>query len=163
MSNTTNTIQSTTIQFTGDQFILNDNGTEIILTKVTKDGLSLILPENSSGRKFFALKKFEKKNIHELLPINRDTDPEHTSTPKYVSPLSFPKSHLKIHEQMTREEISELRCFEESIQIYMELMDRVIERIHSEKRPLTEIEKAQRRVERAQKALEELINKEIQG
>ena len=45
----------------------------------------------------------------------------------------------------------------------MELMDRVIERIHSEKRPLTEIEKAQRRVERAQKALEELINKEIQG
>jgi hypothetical protein len=64
---------------------------------------------------------------------------------------------------MTREEISELRCFEESVDMYMELMYRVLERVTPKKRQLTDIEKAELRVKRALEALEALKNQEVQG
>lgn len=157
-------MSNTTIQSINNQFILNDNGTETILTEVTKDGLSLILPENSSGRKFFALKKFEKKSVHDLLPINRNLDPNREpSTPKTLPDLTFPKSHQRLHELMNEEELGELKCFEDSIDIYMELMYRVLERVTPKKRELTDIEKAELRVKRALEALEALKNQEIQG
>ena len=157
-------MSNTTIIRRNGQFILIDNEVETILTNVTKDGLSLILPENSSGRKFFALKKFEKKEEHDLLPINRNLDPNReTSTPKTLPDITFPKSHQRLHELMNEEELGELKCFEDSIEMYMELMNRVLERVTPKKRELTDIEKAELRVKRALEALEALKNQEIQG
>lgn len=70
---------STTIEFRNGNYILTDGDVTTTLTSITKDGKSLILPENSSGRKFFALSKFEKKEKHDLIGINRDPNPDHTS------------------------------------------------------------------------------------
>lgn len=151
-------MSNTTIIRRNGQFILIDNEVETILTNVTKDGLSLILPENSSGRKFFALKKFEKKEEHDLLPINREP-----STPKTLPDITFPKSHQRLHKLMNEEELGELKCFEDSIEMYMELMYKVLERMTPKKPELTDIEKAELRVKKALEALEALKNQEIQG
>lgn len=85
---------STTIEFRNGNYILTDGDVTTTLTSITKDGKSLILPENSSGRKFFALSKFEKKEKHDLIGINRDPNSNHTSH----------LSKKKIIELMTDEE-----------------------------------------------------------
>lgn len=155
---------STIIERRNGTYTLIDNGVETIIDAITKDGLSLILPENASGRKFFALKKFDKSETHELRAINRNPDPDREpSTPKTLPDLTFPKSHQKLHELMTEEELDELRCFEESVNTYMELMYKVLERVTPKKRELTDIEKAELRVKRAMEALEALKNKEAQA
>lgn len=70
---------STTIECRNGNYILTDGDVTTTITAITKDGKSLILPENASGRKFFALSKFEKSEKHDLIGINRDPNPDHAS------------------------------------------------------------------------------------
>lgn len=70
---------STTIERRNGNYILTDGDVITTLTAITKDGKSLILPENASGRKFFALSKFEKSEKHDLIGISRDPNPNPTT------------------------------------------------------------------------------------
>ena len=63
------TEKMTKIEKRNDQYFMIENETEIELTEITTDGESLILPENEMGRKYFALSKFKKSDIHELVKI----------------------------------------------------------------------------------------------
>lgn len=129
-------MSNTTITRRNGQFILTDAEVETIITDVTKDGLSLILPENSSGRKFFALKKFDKSETHDLLPINRNPDAEHPVSRKSL--LEYMSADDKI--------------------LYDQIMERAKKAREeaTKKVPLTDIQKAELRVKRAMEALEAL-------
>ena len=134
---------STTIERRNGTYTLIDNGVETIVETITKDGLSLILPENSSGRKFFALKKFEKSETHELLAINRNPDAERPTSRKSL--LDYMSAEDKVLYDAIMERCKKAR--EEA----------------TKKQPLTDIEKAELRVKRAMEALEALKNKEAQA
>ena len=128
---------STTIERRNGNFILTDGDVKTIITSITNDGKSLILPENASGRKFFALSKFEKSEIHDLIAINRNPDAEH------------PVSRKSLLEYMTPED--------------KELYDAIMERAKTareeanKKVPMTEEQKLRNRIAKAQAALEELL------
>lgn len=152
---------STTIERRNGTYILTDNGVESTITSITNDGKSLILPENESGRKFFALSKFEKSEKHDLIGINRNPDAEHTS--HSLTPIKFPKSHYEIHDQLTEDELDELKAFEDAMEMYMEMMERAWDRLHPKKEALTEEQKLRNKIAKAQAALEALLNQETQA
>ena len=133
-------MSTTTIERRNGNFILTDGDVETTITAITKDGKSLILPENSSGRKFFALSKFEKSEVHDLIGINRDPDAERTYSKK------------SLLEYMTPED--------------RELYDAIIERARqareeaNKKVPMTEEQKLRNRIAKAQAALEALLKNE---
>lgn len=149
---------STTIERRNGTFILTDGDVETTITTITKDGLSLILPDNSSGRKFFALSKFEKTEKHDLVKINRELNDE--PTPRKLSEFKFPKSHLKIHEQLNDEELGILCGFENSIQIYMEMMESALDRLYPKKESLTEEQKLRNKIAKLQAQLEAAMKNE---
>ena len=131
---------STTIERRNGNYILTDNGVESIITAITTDGKSLILPENASGRKFFALSKFEKSELHELNAINRDTSAEHAVSRK------------SLLEYMTPEDKA--------------LYDAIMERAKAareeanKKVPLTEEQKLRNKLAKLQAQLDALMNDE---
>lgn len=132
---------TTTIERRNGNYILTDNGVESTITSITKDGKSLILPENASGRKFFALSKFEKSEIHDLCAINRDPNAER------------PTSRKSLLDYMTPED--------------KELYDAIMERCKkareeaNKKEPLTEEQKLRRKLEKLQAQLAALQNEEV--
>ena len=154
-------MSTTTIERRNGTYTLIDNGVESTITAITKDGKSLILPENTSGRKFFALSKFEKSEKHDLCAINRDPDAEHTS--RSLAPIKFPKSHYELHEQMTEDELDELKAFEDAMEIYMEMMERVWDRLHPKKEAMTEEQKLRNKLAKLQAQLEAMMNEEAQA
>lgn len=125
---------STTIERRNGEYYLTDNGVESTISAITNDGKSLILPENSSGRKFFALSKFEKAEKHDLIGINRDPNAEHKVSRK------------NLIEYMTPED--------------KELYDAIIERAKkayeeaNKKVPLTEKDKLMNKIAKLQAQLE---------
>ena len=128
----------TQIEKRENQYFLIENENEIMIEEITKDGKSLILPENESGRKFFALSKFNKSDIHDLIGINRDGSSENHS--RKITEIKIPKSHLDLYEKMNDEEKSIFKGFENSISIYMEMIQSAMERINPRKENLTEVE-----------------------
>lgn len=135
---------STTIERRNGTYILTDNGVESTITSITTDGKSLILPENASGRKFFALSKFEKSEVHNLIAINRNTDTEH------------PVSRKSLLEYMTPEDKA----------LYDAIMERAkIAREEATKKvPLTEEQKLRNKIAKLQAQLEAaLANEEAQA
>lgn len=142
------------IEKRNENYYLINGENEIEVNEITKDGKSLILPENESGRKFFALSKFEKSEIHDLNPINRSEN--HESIRK-MTEIKFPKSHLEIHEKLNDEETEILMNFEESMKIYQEMMEKAYERLNP-KKEMTEKEKLESKIEKLKRQLEELMN-----
>lgn len=134
---------STTIERRNGTYILTDANVETTLTAITTDGKSLILPENASGRKFFALSKFEKAEKHDLCAINRNPDAERTYSKK------------SLLEYMTPED--------------KELYEAIMERARkareeaNKKVPLTEEEKLRNKIAKLQAQLEAELKKEAQA
>ena len=154
---------STTIERRNGTYILTDNGVESTITSITTDGKSLVLPENASGRKFFALSKFEKSEIHDLIAINRNPDAERTITPKRLE-LNLPKSHEELHEYCNDKEKDILLSFYQSLEIYNDMMKNLWDRLHPKKESLTEEQKLRNKIARLQAQLEAaLANEETQA
>jgi hypothetical protein len=136
-------MSTTTIERRNGNYILTDNGVESIINAITTDGKSLILPENASGRKFFALSKFEKSELHELNAINRDTSAER------------PTSRKSLLEYMTPEDKA--------------LYDAIMERAKAareeanKKVPLTEEQKLRNRLAKLQAQLDKLMDEEAEA
>lgn len=134
---------STTIERRNGTYILTDGDVITTINSITTDGKSLILPENASGRKFFALSKFEKSEMHELCAINRDPNAEHTVSRK------------SLLEYMTPED--------------KELYDQIMERAKkareeaTKKVPLTEEQKLRNKLAKLQAQLDAMMNEEAQA
>lgn len=135
-------MSTTTIERRNGNYILTDNGVESTITAITNDGKSLILPENASGRKFFALSKFEKSEKHDLCAINRDPNAEHNVSRK------------SLLEYMTPEDKK----------LYDEIMERAkaAREEANKKVPLTDEQKLRNKIAKAQAQLEALL-KEAQA
>lgn len=136
-------MSNTTIERRNGIYVLTDNGVESTITAITNDGKSLILPENASGRKFFALSKFEKSEKHDLYAINRDPNAEHTVSRK------------SLLEYMTPED-------KELYEAIMERARRAREEANK-KVPITEEQKLRNKIAKAQAALEALMKGEAQA
>lgn len=134
---------STTIERRNGTYILTDGDVTTTINSITTDGKSLILPENASGRKFFALSKFEKSEKHELCAINRDPNAEHAVSRK------------SLLEYMTPED--------------KELYDQIMERAKkareeaTKKVPLTEEQKLRNKLAKLQAQLDAMMNEEAQA
>ena len=134
---------STTIERRNGTYILTDGDVVTTINSITTDGKSLILPENASGRKFFALSKFEKSEMHELCAINRDPNAEHAVSRK------------SLLEYMTPED--------------KELYDQIMERAKkareeaTKKVPLTEEQKLRNKLAKLQAQLDAMMNEEAQA
>jgi hypothetical protein len=151
-------MMTTTIERRNGKFFLNDGDVEIELTELVDDGRTLALPENSSGRKFFALKKFEKSEIHELKTIHREHDAEHT--PYKLPELKFPKSHLELHELLNDEERDILLNLRQSLETYEEMMAKAWERLHPKKSAMTPEEKLKAKIAKLQAELDAMNTEE---
>ena len=136
-------MSNTTIERRNGNYILTDNGVESTINAITNDGKSLILPENASGRKFFALSKFEKSEKHDLCAINRDPSAEHNVSKK------------SLMEYMTPEDKK----------LYDEIMERAkaAREEANKKVPLTDEQKLRNRIAKAQAQLEALLKEEAQA
>ena len=136
-------MSNTTIERRNGNYILTDNGVESTITAITTDGKSLILPENASGRKFFALSKFDKAEKHDFCAINRDPSAEHNVSRK------------SLMEYMTPEDKK----------LYDEIMERAkaAREEANKKVPLTDEQKLRNRIAKAQAQLEALLKEEAQA
>ena len=136
-------MSTTTIERRNGNYILTDNGVESTITAITNDGKSLILPENASGRKFFALSKFEKSENHDLCAINRDPSAAHNV------------SRRSLLEDLTPEDK----------ELYEAIMERARQAREeaNKKVPMTEEQKLRNRIAKAQAALEALMKGEAQA
>ena len=132
----------TTITKTQNGYELNENGTVTILNDITKDGKSLILQENESGRKFMALSKFKDTDTLELHAINRTPSTEPRQTGKKNPNLD------DLHEYMSDEDF-------QTITKILDTAKKAYDEAHT-KKPLTEKEKLQKKLEALQKKLADL-------
>lgn len=132
----------TTITKTQNGYEMNENGAVTILTEITKDGKSLILPENESGRKFMALSKLEKNPTLELTSIIRNPSAEPRQGGKKNPNLADLREYMQEGDW-------------EIIQNVIEAAKKAYAEAH-EKKPLTEKEKLQKKLEALQKKLEAL-------
>lgn len=132
----------TTITKTQNGYELNENGTVTILNDITKDGKSLILPENESGRKFMALSKLEKNPTLELHAITRNPSTEPRQTGKKNPNLEDLREYMsdKDYQTITKILASATEAYKAA----------------HEKKPLTEKEKLQKKLEALQKKLANL-------
>lgn len=136
-------MSTTTIERRNGDYILTDDGVESTITAITNDGKSLILPENASGRKFFALSKFDKSEKHDLCAINRDPSAEHNVSRK------------SLLEYMTPEDK----------ELYEAIMERARQAREeaNKKVPLTEEQKLRNKIAKLQAQLEAELSKEVQA
>lgn len=135
----------TTITKTQNGYELNENGTVTILNDITKDGKSLILPENESGRKYLALSKFKNGDTLELHAINRNPSAEPRQTNQFKKLYMALELISKYIPQSMYDDITE--------QIQEDEEKFKVEHI---KKPLTEKEKIQKKIEALQKKLDNL-------
>lgn len=132
------------IEKINDQIVVNDNGNIIHINslKFTSDGY-LKIPENSSNRTLVKYSKIENLGDGEFYELKDK-----------VEKIFSGENHGKISQKSLIEYLTE-----EEKSIYNELMENAKKR-HEEdhkKVPLSQEEKLRRRIEKAQKELEELM------
>ena len=129
----------TTITKTQNGYEMNENGTVTVLTDITKDGKSLILPENESGRRYMALSKLEKNPAVELTAINRTFSGEPRQTGKKNPTANDLLDYMDDNDRDT----------------FLAILSKATEAYKAahEKKPLTEKEKLQKKLEALQKKL----------
>lgn len=127
-------MSNTIIERRNGHYYLTDNDVEVELSEITKDGLSLILPENASGRKFFALKKFDRAERQELNAINRAPSDGESTPRKSLTDYMTPEDRI----------------------IYDQIMERCKKARDEAHRPMTEEEKLRARLKKLQAQLEAL-------
>lgn len=105
------------------KYYMEDNGTTTEITNITKDGISLILPENSSNRKYCSIEKALKGITLDYKETKTFGPRDDSSTPKTPKTSNAPKLN----------ELVELLTDEER-KIYKELMDSAAMRLAEKKK-----------------------------
>jgi hypothetical protein len=125
--------------------VIDQDGTESEVLKITKDNVSLILPTNASNRKYYALKK-----VDEILA----TEPYVGLT--YKATRTLGSTGTRTTYMPNAKLISYLP--EEEQEEYKAIIARAIAAKDADKKkPMTELEKAQAAFERAQAKLAKLM------
>lgn len=118
---------------------INDDGQEVCqaIEQITHDGISFILPENPSNRKYWAIKRVGDEPVELTYKESKVLGPRENTTPR-----------KKLEDYLTEEEKS----------IIADIMEKAKKRRENDKpKPLTPVEKARREFERAQAKLEKLL------
>ena len=120
--------------------LIDENGTENVLpiTSITKDGISFILPDNPSNRKYWAISKLSDVPTELTYKESKTLGPRTESGPR-----------KKLEDYMTDEEKATIAA----------IIEKAKERREADKRtPLTPLEKARREYERKKAAYEQLLS-----
>ena len=131
----------------GDYLVDNDKTTGPL--PLSSDGLAYVLPENSANRHFFAISKLEKIKATGVT----ETILEYRASRK-IGPVGTHIPNKKLISYLPEAEQAE----------YKAIIDRAIAaRDAAKAKPMTELEKAQAKLAKAQKALAELMAKAKDG
>lgn len=105
------------------KYYMEDNGTTTEITNITKDGISLILPDNSSNRRYCSVEKALKGITLDYKETKTFGPRDNSSTPKTTKTSNAPKLN----------ELVELLTDDER-KIYKELMDKAAMRLAEKKK-----------------------------
>jgi hypothetical protein len=105
------------------KYYMEDNGTTTEITNITKDGISLILPDNSSNRRYCSIEKALKGITLDYKETKTFGPRDNSSTSKTPKTSNAPKLN----------ELVELLTDDER-KIYKELMDKAAMRLAEKKK-----------------------------
>lgn len=126
------------------KYYMEDDGTTTEITNITKDGISLILPENSSNRKYCSIEKALK---------GITLDYKETKT---FGPRENAQSNESAPKKSNAPKLNELveLLTEEERQVYRELMNKAADRL-ARKKKMERLEAMKAEMEELEKEINE--------